>query len=65
MGLNERAFAESLAELVKLGVDAQREQAAQIADSFKPAFCGDDKDTARWELADAIAKAIRADVGGS
>lgn len=38
---------------------AERERCAKIADSFKPGFCGDDKDTDRWDLADQIARSIR------
>lgn len=41
------------------GAKAERERCAKIAESFKPGFCGDDKDVQRYELAEAIAAAIR------
>lgn len=33
MGINEREFAQSLVDLVKIGADAERERCAQIAEA--------------------------------
>lgn len=56
MAINERTFAESLAALVQIGVDAERERCAKIAERFQRSH----KD---FSVALDIAKAIRADVG--
>lgn len=50
---------EAALRLEEIGRLEERERCAKIAEGFKPGFCGDDKDVLRYEMAEAIAGAIR------
>jgi len=58
MGISQADY--DIGEGYTAGRKATLEECARIAETFKPGFCGDDQDSARWDLADAIARAIRA-----